>query len=411
MLPLTRNPGFVPFVAASMLARLGESALAVLLGITVYKLAGNALALGWLGLVEAAPAIGLVLLGGHVADRASRKRITFAARLTVAALCLVLALASVLPPSQGLTLLYTASFLIGCARAFEEPANSGLEAQVVPYAQAVRAASIIGTSTRACSLVGPPLGGIMFDLAGPVATYATIAGLLAASCLVILFGIANEPATPHETGTGMVANIAEGVRYVFSNQIIVGSMALDLFAVFFGGLTGLLPIFATDILGVGPAGVGLLRAAASGGALLAMVVAVRHPPRAHAGLALHIAIAGFGVAVVAFGLSTSFYLSMAALFAMGACDGISVVVRHAIVRVVAPGGMRGRIAAVRSVFINSSNELGDFESGVAASIVGPAPAVWLGGILTLVIVGITAWRAPKLRRLNLAELQAERTVS
>jgi MFS family permease len=409
MPPLSQSPGFVPFVAASMLARLAESALAVLLGITVYRLAGTAMALGWLGLVEAVPMIGLVLLGGHVADRASRKRVTFAARLVVAGLCLALGLAAVLPPSEGLALLYATSFAIGCARAFEEPANSGLEAQVVPAAQAVRAASVIGTATRACSLAGPPLGGILFDLAGPVATYTTIAGLLACSCGVILFGIAHRAAHASGTRSGMVANIAEGVRYVFSDQIIVGSMALDLFAVFFGGMAGLLPIFASDILDVGPTSVGLMRAALSAGVLAAMMVAVRHPPRARAGLALHLAIAGFGAAVIVFGLSTNFALSMAALFVMGACDGVSVVVRHAIVRLAAPEGMRGRIAAVRSVFINSSNELGTFESGLTASIVGPAPAVWLGGIATLLIVAVTAWRAPRLRRLDLSELQAGKT--
>jgi hypothetical protein len=180
-------------------------------------------------------------------------------------------------------------------------------------------------------------------------------------------------------------------------------MALDLFAVFFGGMVGLLPMFG-DLLGVGAQGVGIMRAALSAGGLTAMAVALRFPPRERAGLALLIAVAGFGIAVIGFGLSTDFRVSVALLFIMGACDGISVVVRHAIVRLAAPDRMRGRIAAVRMVFLNSSNELGDFESGVAAHLVGPALAVAGGGAITLAVVVVTAVLAPKLRRLNLREL-------
>jgi MFS family permease len=167
-----------------------------------------------------------------------------------------------------------------------------------------------------------------------------------------------------------VARIVEGIRVVMADQILVGSMAIDLFAVFFGGATALLPIFATDILHVGPTGFGVLRAAMSVGSLLAMLVAVRHPPRARAGLALHLAVAGFGIAIITFALSRNYLLSVFALCMAGAADGVSMVVRQAILRLVAPGPMRGRISAVRSVFISSSNELGEFESGVLAKLVG-----------------------------------------
>jgi MFS family permease len=186
---------------------------------------------------------------------------------------------------------------------------------------------------------------------------------------------------------------------------MIGSMALDLFAVFFGGATALLPIFATDILHVGPAGFGVLRAAMSVGGLAAMLVAVRHPPRARAGLALHLAIAGFGLSIITFALSTSFVLSVIALTLAGACDGVSMVVRQAILRLVAPPAMRGRISAVRSVFINSSNELGDFESGVMAKFLGAVPAVWIGGVITLVVVAATAACAPKLLKLDLGAME------
>ena len=394
-LTLLRRGEFRAFVLALVLAASAESALSVLLGVTVYQLTRDPLALAWLGLIEAAPAIALVLIGGHVADRLPRRRVVVACRLAMAALTAGVALAAALAEGDFLPILYTLAFCIGIVRAFKDPAYSGLEAQVVPAALAVQAASLLGSTGRAFRLAAPVAGGFLYDAAGPAATYATIAALLAASALVLLVFLPHRPVlTSHAETGGMVANIGDGLRYVFRNQILVGSMALDLFAVFFGGMMGLLPMFG-DMLGVGAQGVGIMRAALSAGGLTAMAVAIRYPPRERAGIALLIAVAGFGVAVIGFGLSTSFHLSVALLFIMGACDGVSMVVRHAIVRLAAPEGMRGRIAAVRMVFLNSANELGDFESGVAAHLVGPA----------LAVVVVTALVAPKLRRLNLLELK------
>ena len=402
---LLRRGEFRAFMLALVLAATAESALAVLLGVTVYQITRDPLALGWLGLVEAAPAIALVLIGGHVADRLPRRRVVVACRLAMAALTAGVALAAALAEGDFLPILYTLAFCIGIVRAFKDPAHSGLEAQVVPAELAVQAASLLGSTGRAFRLAAPVAGGFLYDAAGPAATYATIAALLAASALVLLVFLPHRPVlTNHAETGGMVANIGDGLRYVFRDQILVGSMALDLFAVFFGGMMGLLPMFG-DMLGVGAQGVGIMRAALSAGGLAAMAVAIRHPPRERAGLALLIAVAGFGVAVIGFGLSTSFELSVALLFIMGACDGVSMVVRHAIVRLAAPEGMRGRIAAVRMVFLNSANELGDFESGVAAHLVGPALAVAGGGAITLAVVVVTAMVAPKLRRLNLLELK------
>lgn len=404
-LTLLRRGEFRAFVLALVLAASAESALSVLLGVTVYQLTRDPLALAWLGLIEAAPAIALVLIGGHVADRLPRRRVVVACRLAMAALTAGVALAAALAEGDFLPILYTLAFCIGIVRAFKDPAYSGLEAQVVPAALAVQAASLLGSTGRAFRLAAPVAGGFLYDAAGPAATYATIAALLAASALVLLVFLPHRPVlTSHAETGGMVANIGDGLRYVFRNQILVGSMALDLFAVFFGGMMGLLPMFG-DMLGVGAQGVGIMRAALSAGGLTAMAVAIRYPPRERAGIALLIAVAGFGVAVIGFGLSTSFHLSVALLFIMGACDGVSMVVRHAIVRLAAPEGMRGRIAAVRMVFLNSANELGDFESGVAAHLVGPALAVAGGGAITLAVVVVTALVAPKLRRLNLLELK------
>lgn len=402
---LLRRGDFRAFLLALVMASTAESALTILLGVTVYQATRDPLALGWLGLIEAAPAIALVLVGGHVADRLPRRRVVIACRLAMAALTATVAVAAATTERDFLVIVYLMAFGIGIVRAFKDPAYSGLEAQVVPAELAVQAASLLGTTGRAFRLIAPVAGGFLYDAAGPAATYGVIAAMLAGSASVLwLFLPHLTPPTVHADTGGMAANIGEGLRYVFRHQVLVGSMALDLFAVFFGGMMGLLPMFG-DLLGVGAQGVGIMRAALTAGGLTAMAVAIRFPPRERAGIALLAAVAGFGVAVIGFGMSTDFRLSVALLFAMGACDGISVVVRHAIVRLAAPEGMRGRIAAVRMVFLNSANELGDFESGVAAHLVGPALAVAGGGAITLAVVAVTAAIAPKLRRLNLLELR------
>jgi MFS family permease len=397
LIELLRLKELRAFLVSAALASLAESALAVVLGVHVYALTHDALALGWLGLVEAIPAIGLVLVGGHVADRASRRRAAVAARAGMAVLAALLALTA----STGLLLFYAIAFLVGAVRAFEDPAVTGLEAEILPRGERMmNAVSLVASVGRVAGLAGPVLGGFAYELAGPVPTFVAVAVLLLGSALALQLGVATR-AVPVHAGEGALAAIGEGLRYVFRSQIIVGSMALDLFAVFFGGVNGLLPAFVEARLDEGPAAVGLLRAAASGGALVAMLVATRYPPRARAGLALHLAIGGFGLGIVVFGFSRDLTLCMVALAVAGACDGISVIVRRAIVRIAAPDALRGRVAAVRGLFLNASNELGAFESGMAAALVGIAPAVWAGGLVTLAVVAVTAWRAPELRRLDL----------
>lgn len=404
MRQLLRTPGFTAYLAARLLSRTAESALSILLGVAVYRAAGTPLALGWLGLAQAIPAIGLVLIGGHAADRYSRRALAMLCGVVQCAMVAGLAAIYLFAPAQALAALFAMGFMIGVVNAFADPALSGLEAQVIPAAMAVQGASLLGTLTRGFVLAAPVLGGLVYDRIGPVATYAGLAVLFGLSALGLRLGVPPRPPAPAGRQVPMLANIAEGVRYVFSDQVIVGSMALDLFAVFFGGAAGLFPVFA-DMLGVGSAGVGLMRGAASAGVLISMALAVRFPPRRRAGVLLHLSIAGFGLGVIVFGLSTSFALSLAALFCVGLCDGVNVVIRHAIVRLAAPESMRGRISAVRMVFVNSSNELGEFESGMTAALLGPVAAVWAGGAVMLAIVAFTALRAPKLWRLDLATLR------
>ncbi len=392
---------------ASAFNALASSGLNVLLGYHLYELTHDPLSLGWLGLAQAIPAVTLVLYGGVIADRHSRRVVTLCTRVAYVVLTALLVMGSQAGPSAMVWIIYATGFLLGCVAAFATPAVSGLEAEIVPASRALRGASILGSSSQAARLVGPLLGALLFNYAGPGWTYAAAMVLFACSGLMVAAFVPDRPAPPRSIGDGALARIAEGVRIVFADQILLSSMALDLFAVFFGGATALLPVFATDVLHVGPIGFGVLRAAPAVGSLLAMLVAVRAPPRARAGLVFHGVIAGFGVAIIVFAFSRNFALSVVALAAAGACDGVSVVIRQAILRLRAPGPMRGRIAAVRSVFISSSNELGEFESGMLAGAMGAVPAVWIGGVITLCVVAVTAWRAPKLVRLDLGALERE----
>ena len=362
-----------------------------MLGYHLYALTHDPLSLGWLGLVEAGPAISLVLFGGVVADRFSRQRVALVGRMVFMALCLMLAATSQVGGRTAELGIYIVGFLIGCANAFITPANQGLEADELPDGDTMRGASLLSSLGQAAMLSGPVVSSILFDVGGASTTYFCLAVMFGLSGLTLARYVVPRPPLGIRRGDSIAARIGEGLRFAFSEQVLLGSMALDLFAVFFGGATALLPVFASDILHVGPTGFGILRSAMSVGSLLAMLIAVRHPPQA----------------IIIFALSHNFVISFLALMVAGMCDGTSVVIRRAILRLAAPGEMRGRIAAVRMVFINSSNELGDFESGMLAGAIGAVPAVWVGGLITLAVVGLTAWRAPKLLGLNMADLEAQ----
>ena len=381
-----------------------------MLGVEVYDIAHEPLDLGLLGLAEAIPGVTLVLYGGHVADRHDRRWLMMAAALVLAAVAGALSLTGALAPGALRVALFAGAFLAGVARAFRGPASSGLEAQVVPADRVIPGVALLATTGRVADVLGPVAGGLAIDALSGGGTYLVTAALFLASALslVLAHGSLEDrrreatsalPPTPGEEGAGR--RILEGIRYVFGSQVLVGSMALDLFAVFFGGATALLPAIATDILHVGPTGLGLLRGAMGAGSLAAAIFASRLLPLAHAGRALHVVIAGFGVSMIVFGLSHSLPLSLACLFIAGVCDGASVIVRRAILRFASPEHMRGRISAVKSVFVGSSNELGALESGLAATWLGLAAAIWTGGAVTLAVVAATALLAPELRRLDL----------
>jgi MFS family permease len=395
-------PEFRALLAARGLAALGMSAIATVVAFQTWEITGEPLSLGLLGLVEAIPALGLMLFGGHVADRRDRRSIVLITGSLLALGALVLALISLTGEGASFVGILAVVFLVGVAAGFERPALVAFETQVIPVEQATRGASLSGGSWTAAAIIGPAAGGLSIAFLGIPATYLAIAIVLALSAWSVS-RIARKPMPAFEASESVVHSLSGGVKYVARHQVLLSSMALDLFAVFFGGAMAMLPIYATDILGVGPVGLGALRTMPSAGALLAMLASSRFQPRRNAGRILLICVALFGVAIIVFGLSTTFWISMLALFGAGLVDGVSMVIRLVILRVESPEALRGRIASVNHVFIGASNELGAFESGVAASILGVVPSVVLGGVVTLVVVSGVSIFAPQLRRLDLGQ--------
>lgn len=393
-------PEFRSLLGARALAALGMSANATVVAFQTWEVTGNPLSLGLLGLIQAIPALGLMLFGGHIADRRDRRSIILVTGSMLTLGALVLALISTVGAGASFAAILTVVFAIGVAAGFERPALVAFETQVIPIEHATRGASLSGGAWTAAAIIGPAAGGLSIAFLGIPATYLAIALVLGLSVLLVS-RISPKPMPSDAVPEGVVKSLAGGVRYVARHQVLLSSMALDLFAVFFGGAMAMLPIFATDVLGVGPVGLGALRTMPSAGALVAMLAAGRWQPRRNAGRILLVCVALFGVAMIVFGLSTSFWVSMIALFAAGLVDGVSMVIRLVILRVESPEALRGRIASVNHVFIGASNELGAFESGVAASILGVVPSVIFGGVVTLVVVGGVTIFAPQLRRLDL----------
>ncbi|MBI2884558.1 MAG: MFS transporter [Candidatus Omnitrophica bacterium] len=387
------------FLGAVASFTLAGRALMVIIGYQVYRLTHDPAALGWLGLVEAIPAISLVLFGGHVADHVNRRAILLVTRAVSTACALALAAVSWRQPAAVLPALYGVVFLAGTARGFADPAHTAFEAQIVPKHLTVNASSWISSTWIGCAVLGPAIIGFVFDAWGAAACYLLSAVGFAGSWLCTA-AIAPKPTPVQAHREPLLKSIGIGWRFVFANPALLGAMALDLFAVLFGGMIALLPVYADDILHVGAKGVGLLNAASACGALTITLLATHRPPIARAGRNLLLAVAGFGLSVLVFAFSTNFWLSMAALWCSGACDGVSMVIRRSMVRLLSPDHLRGRIAAANWVFISASNELGAFESGMVAAWIGTVPCVALGGLTTLGVVALAATLSPHLRRLQ-----------
>ncbi len=388
------------YIGAVGFFTLASRALAVVIGFQIYQLTRSTLALGLLGLVEAIPVISLVLFGGYAADHFNRKKILLITGATSCVCGLALAFLS-WEGHHTISVfgLYVVIFLAGIARGFADPSSSAFETQVIPKHLTVSGGSWIGSTWISCSIIGPAAIGFIFAAGGAVASYCVIA-----SCFVLSWfctkAIQPLPQIFPEKTEPLLKSIGTGWKFVFNNQPLLGALALDLFAVLFGGAMALLPVYANDILHVGVKGLGLLNAAPALGALIVTLLATHRPPIRNAGRNLLLTVTGFGCSIIIFAFSKNFWLSMAALFFSGIFDGISVVIRRTMIRLLSPEHLRGRVAAASWIFICSSNELGALESGLLASLIGTVPCVAIGGILTFAVVGIVTAAAPQLRRLR-----------
>ena len=368
----------------------GNQMLMVAVGWQMYELTRSPWDLGLVGLYQFLPALLLTLVAGHVADRLHRGRIIAACFVLQAGIALTLVAAT-----QGWggasswasrELLLGLSVLLGVGRAFQMPAQQALTPMLVPPAMLPRAMAFSSAGMQVAVIGGPALGGLIF-VAGASAVYATCVGLFAVACVLILMLRYEHHPPPREPVT--LRTMLAGAEYVWNNKAVLGAVSLDLFAVLLGGAVALLPMYAKEILHVGPWGLGLLRAAPAAGALVISVTLTRWPLNRRVGRTMLGAVAIYGICMVIFGLSTNFALSMVVLALSGGADMVSVVVRQTLVQLDTPNAMRGRVSAINSVFIGASNQLGEFESGATAALMGPVGSVVAGGIGTLLVAG--AW--------------------
>jgi MFS family permease len=372
----------------------GNQMLMLALGWQMYDLTGSAWDLGLVGLLQFLPAVPLVLPAGYAIDHFNRARLLTLCLGAQVAVALVLCAGS----ASGLLTrdwLLAVSVALGVLRAFQMPTQQALTPALVPVRLLPRALAFSSTGLQAAIIAGPALGGLLY-VAGPAVTYGMCSALFVLSTLLVGLGVRYSHTAPPR-GTDWRTLVA-GLHFVFSHKVVLGAVSLDLFAVLLGGATALLPMFAKDVLHVGPVGLGVLRGAPAVGALVMSIALTRWPIRRRTGALLLGAVAVYGLTTIVFGLSTAFWLSLAMLALGGAADMISVVIRQTLVQLETPDTMRGRVSAVNSVFIGASNQLGEFESGATAALLGPVASVLLGGIGTCLVAAIW-WRGfPALSR-------------
>jgi MFS family permease len=379
--------------------------IGTVVGWKIYILTRNPLALGLIGLSEVIPAVSLALYAGHVIDKNDKRKfllrsVFFYLLCAVALLFIHLDSTEQYAGKKAIELsIYFVIFCTGIIRAFSGPLSNAIIAQLVPKTVLPNAVTWSSGTWLIASVIGHATAGFLIAHGGYTVTFSVIIGyiLIAIGCLMF---ITPKPIANLNTEQRIWESMKEGLRHVFKTKELLGALSLDLFAVLFGGAVALIPVFAADILKVGAIGFGWLNAAADIGAITSIALLTFFPLQRKQGRLLLYAVAGFGICIILFGLSTIFWLSFAALVLSGILDGISVVVRSTILQLKTPDSMRGRVSSINSMFINSSNELGQFESGVAAKLVGVVPAVVLGGCLTLFVVIVTWLKAPSLRKLE-----------
>jgi len=395
---------FRNFTIARLCITIAAQIQAVIVGWQIYEITKDPLSLGLIGLAEAIPSICVLLFAGHITDTNDRKKIVMYSVYLMAfcsVLLLIISTDSVgIFTSNKVLAMYSAIFLSGIGRGFSAPSFFAFVSQLVPKDVLPNAITWNTTSWQTGAVTGPAIGGLLYGFIGPSNTFVTIVIFWIIAIFLIL-PIARKPLPEILPMQSLKERLTAGLKFVFEKKIILGAISLDLFAVLFGGAVALLPIFAGEILKVGPQGLGALRAAPSIGAVIMAVYMTRRPFTKNAGRNLLVSIFGFGVSIIIFGLSTNFLLSIFALLMSGVFDSVSVVIRATIIQLMTPDNMKGRVSAVNSIFIGSSNEIGAFESGVAAKILGTVPSVILGGLMTLLIVSFVSIVSPRMRKLKL----------
>lgn len=404
-----RFPEFRSYIAMRFLFTFAYQIQAVVVGWHIYQLTKDPLSLGLIGLAEAIPSITVTLYGGYIADKSDKKKLL---SWIIAAMLFCAIILAIVTTNEALEILgrnwvvlimYGAIFCVGIARGFYSPTAFALMAQIIPKEHYTNSSTWNSGSWQTASIMGPAVGGLLYAFSGITACFVVITCFIALSLACILFFVSNYPAifVPKEN---IFKSLSEGIRFVFKSRMILGALSLDMFSVFFGGAVALMPIFAHDILKVGAEGLGFMRAAPAFGAVITMFILAKYPPMNKPWRNLLLAVAGFGISIICFGLSRNFYLSLLFLFFEGAFDSVSVIIRSTILQILTPEEMRGRVSAVNGIFINSSNEIGAFESGATAKLMGTIPSVLFGGSMTLIIVLFTYFKTKRLVPLSLSQI-------
>jgi MFS family permease len=399
-------PEFRLFIFSRFCVTLAIQIQSVVVAWQVYEITKDPLSLGLIGLAEAIPSISVSLYAGHVADVVQRKIIILICVATLLFCSASLLFFTIDPGASllafGVFPIYSVIFISGISRGFLSPALFSFMPQLVPRELYANAITWNSTLWETAAIGGLALGGLIYGLFGVTTAYAVDVSLTLIGLMLIL-SVSKKPLPTISGEEGVAEKIKAGLRFVFNNKIILSAISLDLFAVLFGGAVALLPIFADEILHVGKEGLGILRAAPSIGALIMAFYITHHPINKNAGKILLYCVAGFGICMILFALSKYFWLSLFLLVVSGAFDCVSVIIRGMLLQTLTPENMKGRVSAVNHIFIGSSNEIGMFESGVTAKLMGTAPSVIFGGFMTLSVVGITGWFSKSLRKLQRVE--------
>jgi MFS family permease len=399
-----RNLNFFKLLSYRVCMVFSYQIMAVVVGWHLYTLTRDPLALGLVGLAEILPYFCSALFAGYAVDHYSKRNFAVLSSLILMLSSLILAsVASEIIVQYPTLVIYSCIGLVGLSRAFIAPSYSAIFALILPRSKYAKASGIGSSAFQIGLVTGPALGGVLVGWTSVTIAYFVAASFALLSAIpLLMLKISNQTSKPDQA---VFEGIAEAVKFVMNHQVILSAQALDMFAVLFGGAVAMLPVFIHDIYQVGPEGLGILRSSPAIGAIMTGIYLARHPIREHAGKFLLWAVAGFGLCIIAFGLTTHFWIAALILALSGVFDGVSVILRTTIMQLSTPDKMRGRVASINGIFIGSSNELGAFESGVTAKLFGLVPSVVLGGLMTLGVVASTAVLAPKLRKLDLNHLE------